>query len=127
MHDQSLEALLQEARTKVQGISAREAHTVFKAGVKINLTETLYMDLKPRGLDVYLINPGFVRTPLTDRNEFKMPALISADEAALETVRGLERGEFEIHYPKRFTRVLRFLRVLPYFLYFPLVRKITGL
>jgi short-subunit dehydrogenase len=109
-----------------RGLPTSLVYGATKAAV-INLTETLYMDLKPRGLDVYLINPGFVRTPLTERNEFKMPALISAEEAALETVRGLERGNFEIHYPKRFTRVLRFLRVLPYFLYFPLVRKITGL
>jgi short-subunit dehydrogenase len=93
----------------------------------INLAETLYLDLKPRGLDVYLINPGFVKTPLTDRNRFDMPALISAEEAAEYTLRGLERGEFEIHYPKRFTRLMKLLRILPYRLYFPLVHKITGL
>jgi len=93
----------------------------------INLAETLYLDLHPRGLGVYVINPGFVKTPLTDRNEFKMPALIGADEAARETVRGLERGHFEIHYPRRFTGVLRLLRLLPYRLYFPLVRRMTGL
>ena len=93
----------------------------------INLAETLYLDLKPRGLDVYLINPGFVKTPLTDRNKFDMPALISAKEAAERTLRGLERGDFEIHYPKRFTRLMKLLRILPYRLYFPLVHKITGL
>ena len=93
----------------------------------INLAETLYLDLKPRGLDVYLINPGFVKTPLTDRNKFDMPALISAKEAAARTLRGLERGEFEIHYPKRFTRLMKLLRILPYRLYFPLVHRITGL
>ncbi len=84
----------------------------------INLAETLYLDLRPRGLNVYLINPGFVKTPLTDRNEFKMPALISADEAARHTLKGLERGAFEIHYPKRFTYVMKLLRILPYRLYF---------
>jgi short-subunit dehydrogenase len=93
----------------------------------INLVETLYLDLKPRGLDVYLINPGFVKTPLTDRNKFDMPALVSAEQAAERTLRGLERGEFEIHYPKRFTRLMKLLRILPYRLYFPLVHKITGL
>lgn len=93
----------------------------------INFAETLYLDVKPRGLDVYLINPGFVKTALTDRNEFKMPALIGAEEAARCTIEGMERGAFEIHYPKRFTRVLKVLRCLPYWLYFPLVRRITGL
>ncbi len=93
----------------------------------INVAETLYLDLKPRGLDVYLINPGFVKTPLTDRNPFRMPALISAAEAAAHTVRGLERGEFEIHYPKRFTRAMKLLRLLPYRLYFSAVHRITGL
>jgi NAD(P)-dependent dehydrogenase (short-subunit alcohol dehydrogenase family) len=93
----------------------------------INLAETLYLDLKPHGLDVYLINPGFVKTPLTDRNEFKMPALISAEEAAAATLNGLERGSFEIHYPKRFTRVMKLLELLPYRLYFPLIRRVTGL
>lgn len=93
----------------------------------INLAEVLYLDLAPRGIGVHVINPGFVRTPLTDGNEFNMPALISAREAAEHTLRGLERGEFETHYPKRFTRLLKILRVLPYPLYFPLVRRITRL
>ena len=93
----------------------------------INLAETLYLDLKPRGLDVYLVNPGFVKTPLTDKNEFKMPALISAEEAAGHTLRGLERGAFEIDYPKRFTLAMKLLRVLPYWLYFRAVRGFTGL
>lgn len=93
----------------------------------INLTETLYLDLAPRGIGVYLINPGFVKTPLTDRNTFRMPALISADEAAAEILAGLARGRFEIHFPRRFTRWLKLLRVLPYRWYFALVHKATGL
>ncbi len=93
----------------------------------LNLAEVLYIDLAPRGIGVHVISPGFVKTPLTDGNEFRMPALISAEEAAEQTLRGLERGEFETHYPKRFTRWLKILRLLPYPLYFPLVRRITGL
>lgn len=93
----------------------------------INLAETLYLDLAPRGLAVYLINPGFVKTPLTDRNTFRMPALISADEAATEILAGLARGAFEIHFPRRFTRWLKLLRLLPYRWYFALVRRGTGL
>jgi short-subunit dehydrogenase len=93
----------------------------------INLSETLYLDLAPRGIGVYLINPGFVKTPLTDKNEFTMPALISPEEAALAMVRGFERGDFEIHFPKRFTRWLKILRLLPYRLYFMLIHRFTGL
>ena len=93
----------------------------------INLCESLYLDLRPRGISVYLINPGFVATPLTAGNDFAMPALISATTAAQEVVRGLERGEFHIHFPKRFTNWLRLLRLLPYRWYFWLIHKVTGL
>lgn len=93
----------------------------------INFAETLYLDLAPRGVAVHLINPGFVKTPLTDRNEFKMPALISSEEAAREILSGLRRGAFEVHFPRRFTRAMKLLRLLPYSWYFPLVHRITGL
>ena len=93
----------------------------------INLAETLYLDLAPKGLGVHLICPGFVATPLTAKNEFAMPALIPAVEAAHEIVAGLERGEFEIHFPKRFTRLVKLLRLLPYRWYFWLVHKGTRL
>jgi short-subunit dehydrogenase len=93
----------------------------------INFAETLYLDLAPKGVAVHLINPGFVKTPLTDLNEFKMPALIEAGEAAREILAGIEAGAFEIHFPKRFTRVLKLLNLLPYRAYFPLVHRITGL
>jgi short-subunit dehydrogenase len=97
-----------------------------KAAV-INFTETLYLDLHPKGLGVYLIMPGFVKTPLTDGNDFTMPHLISAEEAAREIDAGLRAGDFEIHFPRAFTRQLKFLRLLPYRLYFWLVRRATGL
>jgi NAD(P)-dependent dehydrogenase (short-subunit alcohol dehydrogenase family) len=89
----------------------------------INLAESLYLDLAPQGIGVYLINPGFVDTPLTQKNDFKMPALMPADEAARLTLQGIEAGEFEIHFPKRFTNILRLLRTLPYPAYFAAVRR----
>lgn len=93
----------------------------------INFAETLFMDVRPRGLGVHLVCPGFVETPLTAQNDFKMPALISSDEAAGHILNGLARGEFHIHFPHRFTRWLLLLRLLPYRMYFAAVRRMTGL
>jgi short-subunit dehydrogenase len=93
----------------------------------INLAETLYLDLKDKGLDIYVINPGFVKTPMTDKNDFDMPYLITPEEAADEILKGFRKGEFEIHFPKTFTRMLKTLRHLPYSLYFPAVKKSTKL
>ena len=93
----------------------------------INLAEVLYLDLKEKGLDVYVICPGFVKTPMTDKNDFEMPSLISPEEAAAEIIKGFEKGEFEIHFPKGFTRMLKALQLLPYSLYFPAIKKSTKL
>ena len=93
----------------------------------IHLAEGLYLDLHDLGLGVSVVNPGFVETPLTAGNEFPMPALVSPEQAASAIVRGWERGDFEIHFPKRFTQVMKLLRLLPYRLYFPAVRRMTGL
>lgn len=79
----------------------------------INFAESLYLDVKPKGLDVCIINPGFVATPLTAQNDFDMPALMTPEAAALEIINGLARGDYEIHFPKRFTRMLRLIRRLP--------------
>jgi len=92
----------------------------------INFTESLYGDLRPQGIGVYLINPGFVDTPLTQKNRFTMPALMKAEDAARVTLDGIAAGAFEIHYPKRFTRWLKLLRLLPYRLQFAALRRATG-
>ena len=92
-----------------------------------HLAETLYLDLQDAGIGVSVVNPGFVDTPLTAQNEFTMPALISPEEAAREMLKGWAQGQFDIHFPKRFTRWLKLFRVLPYRWYFPLVRRFTGL
>ena len=89
----------------------------------INLAEVLYLDLSPQGVGVSLINPGFVETPLTAQNQFHMPALISPEAAALAILQGWAAGEFEIHFPKRFTRFLKALRLLPDGLYFSAMRR----
>ena len=93
----------------------------------INFAEVLHLDLSPRGIGVFLIDPGFVATPLTAQNDFAMPALQTPAQAADAIVDGFARGDFEIHFPKRFTRVLKFLQLLPRRLYFALIRRATGL
>lgn len=91
----------------------------------INLTESLKFDLDQAGVTIQLIDPGFVKTPLTDRNEFPMPFLISAEAAAERIARGLAGSGFEIAFPTRFVMLLKLLRLLPYRLYFPLVGRAT--
>jgi NAD(P)-dependent dehydrogenase (short-subunit alcohol dehydrogenase family) len=93
----------------------------------INLAEVLFLDLQPRGIGVSIINPGFVQTPLTAGNQFDMPALITPAEAARHIADGWEAGQFEIHFPKRFTLWLKALRLLTDGLYFAAVRRSTGL
>ncbi|NJK42280.1 MAG: SDR family NAD(P)-dependent oxidoreductase [Aquincola sp.] len=93
----------------------------------INLGEVLYLDLQPKGVGVSVINPGFVETPLTAGNEFSMPALITPDEAARQIVAGWAAGDFEIHFPKRFTLWLKALQHLADGLYFAAIRRSTGL
>jgi short-subunit dehydrogenase len=93
----------------------------------INLAEILYLDLHGKNIGVSLICPGFVDTPLTAQNKFNMPALITPDEAAQEILKGWGKGEFEIHFPKRFTQWMKAIRMLPYRLYFPAIKKFTGL
>lgn len=92
----------------------------------IHFAEVLHLDLAPRGIGAWVINPGFVSTPLTAQNDFAMPALQTPEQAALAVVDGFSSGAFEIHFPKRFTRLMKFLAHLPYGWYFPLIRRLTG-
>jgi short-subunit dehydrogenase len=89
----------------------------------INFCETLYYDLHPQGLAVHMISPGFVQTPATAQNDFEMPALMDTKTAAQAIIKGLQAGEFDIHFPKHFTLVLKLLRLLPYAWYFSLLRR----
>lgn len=95
-------------------------------GGLINMIESLAFDLRRTGVKLQLINPGFVKTPLTDKNEFAMPFLVSAEEAARVIARGLGSDRFEIAFPTAFVLILKMLRLLPYRLYFPLVGRSTG-
>jgi NAD(P)-dependent dehydrogenase (short-subunit alcohol dehydrogenase family) len=109
-----------------RGLPQSLAYGPTKAAL-INLAETLYIDLKDSHIGVSLICPGFVETPLTAQNEFSMPGIIKPEQAAEEILRGWASGQFEIHFPRRFTLFMKALALLPPFLYFPVIRKFTGL
>ncbi len=109
-----------------RGLPTAAAYGGSKAAV-INLAESLACELTGSGIDLRLINPGFVRTPLTDRNEFEMPCLIEPEEAAQAIVKGLRKKQFEIAFPSRFVHVMKLMRLLPYRFYFSLIKRKTGL
>ncbi len=89
-----------------------EAYGGSKAAVAY-LLKALAVDLRAEGIDVSLICPGFVQTPLTDRNDFPMPFRVSVAEASRRIRRGLARHQREIHFPRRFTGLLKVLGLLP--------------
>jgi NAD(P)-dependent dehydrogenase (short-subunit alcohol dehydrogenase family) len=107
-----------------RGLPRSLAYGPTKAAL-INLAESLYADLHPRGIGVSVVNPGFVQTPLTEQNRFPMPALITPEQAAREMLQGWRRGCFEIHYPRRFTGWMKLLQCLPNALYLPLVTRMA--
>ncbi len=109
-----------------RGLPKSLAYGPTKAAL-INLAETLYLDLQDSHVGVSLICPGFVETPLTAQNKFTMPGLIKPEQAAQEILRGWASGQFEIHFPKRFTWFMKALALLPPVLFFPVIRKFTGL
>lgn len=109
-----------------RGLPKSLAYGPTKAAM-INMAEALYIDLHDEGLGVSVINPGFVETPLTSQNTFRMPALIKPEQAAHEIMVGWKNGQFEMHFPKRFTAWLKLMRCLPYSVYFKMTRKFTGL
>jgi len=89
-----------------------------------NLTESLYFDFKKHNVRISLVSPGFIKTPLTDKNEFPMPFIKSPEFAAEKMFNGLTKSKtFEIHFPKALTLLLKFLRILPYRIYLFLIDK----
>ena len=108
-----------------RGLPQSLAYGPTKAALQ-NMADTLYLELRNSDVGVSVINPGFVRTPLTAQNDFAMPALITPEQAARAILKGWARGAFEVHFPRRFTFWLKLMQYLPHSLYFALVRRTTG-
>jgi len=106
------------------GLPNAAAYGSSKAAL-INLCESLRHDFINHGLQLTIVNPGFVKTPMTDKNNFKMPFLLSAENAADRTIKGLASSRFEVTFPRRFTWLLKCLRLLPYPIFFWLTGKLT--
>ena len=91
-----------------------------------NLAESLYFDFKRYGVRISIISPGFIKTPMTDKNDFKMPFLKTVDYAADKIYEGLINGKkFEIDFPKQLTLILKIFKIMPNKLYLSLVEKLT--
>ena len=91
-----------------------------------NLAESLYFDFGRSNVRVCLVSPGFIKTPMTDKNDFKMPFLKTPEYAAEKIYDGLvNKNSFEIHFPKSLTMILKILSFLPNKIYFGLIGKLT--
>ena len=107
-----------------RGLPNSQPYGATKAAV-INLAESLKLELAADNIDVKVINPGFVKTQLTDKNKFAMPAIITPEQAAQEIVKGLKGKAFEIHFPKKFTYFAKLLRIMPNWLYLKLAKRLV--
>ena len=106
------------------GLPGGQPYCATKAAVN-NFAEGLYAEV-PDYVDIKLICPGFVRTRMTDKNNFHMPMRIEPDRAAKAITKGLKQRGFEIHFPKAFTLMMKFLRILPYSIALKITRSMSG-
>ncbi len=106
-----------------RGLPSAAAYSASKAAV-IAMCEALRPDCAAKGVTLQVINPGFVETPLTAKNDFPMPMMISAEKAADYIVAGLASERFEIAFPRRFAFIMKLLRILPYGLFFAVTKKL---
>ena len=105
-----------------RGLPAAGAYCASKSAL-ISFTESLYFEMKKINVRVSIINPGFIKTPMTDHNEYDMPMIRSSEFAANQIYKGLIKNKgFEIHFPKEFTFLMKILKVLPSSWYFKLVK-----
>jgi len=106
-----------------RGLPHAQPYSATKAAL-INLAESLHAEEKKNGIDVRLVNPGFVKTPMTEKNTFPMPFMITAEAAAKTIADGLAGRSFEICFPTRMKLLMKLLKVLPDWLYFKIGGKL---
>lgn len=106
-----------------RGLPESAAYGASKAALT-NFTEYLKIEGKKYNITVQLVSPGFVKTRLTEQNNFAMPAMINTDNAAQRIISGLRHDTYDIHFPKRFSCAMKLLRIIPHNVYFWLVGKI---
>ena len=107
-----------------RGLPYASAYGASKAALS-NICESLKPELDNLNICLSLIHPGFVRTPLTSKNDFPMPFIIDSETAAKEIMKGIELKKFEISFPFRFVFIMKLLRLLPYWLYFKITKKLV--
>ena len=115
--------LLNASLSAYRGLPQAAPYGATKAAL-LNVAESLHNECLAQGIKLRVINPGFVRSPLTDKNDFRMPALLEPGEAAAAIVARLDDSGFEIAFPTGFALVMKLLRLLPYWAYFPLARRL---
>ena len=106
------------------GLPKAQAYGPSKAAL-ISLAESLKPETDAAGLDLSVVNPGFVATRLTDKNDFSMPYLMTPEDAAAEMFEGLAAKRFEVAFPRPFVRRLKMLRMLPYGAYFKVMKRLV--
>ena len=106
-----------------RGLPHASAYGASKAALT-NMCESLKVDLEDFRIKITLVNPGFVDTPLTEKNKFPMPFLVSSEYAAHQIIKGIKNHRFEVTFPSRLTWVLKLMRILPYSIYFHILRKL---
>jgi NADP-dependent 3-hydroxy acid dehydrogenase YdfG len=103
-----------------RGLPGAIGYSASKAGV-MSLAESMRCDLWRTGVRVQCANPGFIKTRLTDKNDFNMPFLMTPEQAADEMMRLMEdKNAFDRHFPKLFSWVFRVSRFFPNWLYYRL-------
>ena len=106
-----------------RGFPAASGYCASKAALT-SLAESLFFDFKRYNVRVSLISPGFIKTPLTEKNKFQMPMIKSPEYAAEKIFIGLtKKNAFEIHFPKAFTIIVKLLKIMPNWLFFWLIGK----
>ena len=106
-----------------RGLPAAGAYCASKSALS-SFAESLYFDFKRDNVRISLVSPGFIKTPMTDQNDFPMPMIKSPEFAAAQMFKGLTRSKsFEIHFPKTFTSLMKVLKVIPNGLYFKIIEK----